>query len=279
MSLASIPHVDKSDFHGEAKESRRRDNFYRVAGRTSGYSDFYLRDLFMLMRLSIQYSEIELALNLGTCFLRFNFPSCSFSSNRGRPICRLQVDELLDGSAYTHNEIIVSDVLESLRKIAQDALLKDDIDAPILRKIFHLFQKMATNESAMCRGSIVVSSELYVLLQICQINGLRPSEKEFAFVSLLAHACDPAYALETLARWAPNYPSAYHLNSALHVLLQRGAQRGVSNELSGSLLRIRYARLLSQTKVHGGVVSSTTQKNGDINVWRRMFDGSVGIEK
>ena len=51
----------------EAKESKRRNNFFRAVSRTSSDRHFYHRDLLMLMKLSIRGNEIDLALNLGKC--------------------------------------------------------------------------------------------------------------------------------------------------------------------------------------------------------------------
>jgi hypothetical protein len=190
----------------------------------------------------------------------------------------------LDDPVYTHDKAVLSDVLGNLQKIATDALSLEDaveheINAPILRKVFHLFQKMATNKSAMCRESIAVSTELYSLLQSCRNGGPEPSKKEVSFVNLLANDGAPVYALQTLALWAPMYPSASYLIPSLHVLLQRGAHRGVTHELSGSLLRVRYARLLSQGMWSYSGSPSYDTRAAETNVWRRMFDGTVAIEK
>jgi len=127
---------------------------------------------------------------------------------------------------------VLSDVLGNLQKIAKDALsLEDDVERDLN------VQKMVTNKSAMCRESVAVSTELFSLLQSCQNGGPEPSKKETSFMNLLANDC---------ALWAPKYPSTSYLIPSLHVLLQRGAHRGVTHELFGSLLRVRCARLLSQ---------------------------------
>lgn len=179
---------------------------------------------------------------------------------------------------------MLSDVLGSLQKIAKDALslessLEHDINAPIMRKVFRLFQKMATNKSAVCRESILVSTELYSLLQRCRNNGLEPSERELSFVNLLAHDGSPVYALQALALWAANYPLASYLIPSLHILLQRGAHRGVTHELSGSLLRVRYARLLSQGERSNRGSQSYEFHTAETGIWRQMFDGSLAIKK
>ena len=195
-----------------------------------------------------------------------------------------KVDELLDDPVYTRDKAVLSDVLDNLRKIAKDALslessLEHNINAPIMRKVFRLFQKMASNKSAVCRESIAVSTELYSLLQLCRNNGLEPSKREISFVNLLAHDGSPVYALQALALWAANYPSATYLIPSLHILLQRGAHRGVTHELSGSLLRVRYARLLSQGERSNLGTQSIESRTAETGVWGRMFDGSVAIEK
>ena len=198
----------------------------------------------------------------------------------------LPVDEMLDSPTYCNDKAVLSGNLDVLRTMAKDALSLQNAPTSgmndlVLRRIFKLFEKMATNKSAVCRESIDVSAELFSLLQSCQTGRTSPSEAELFFVNLLAHHGAPVYALQTLALWAPGCQSSSDLMPLLHILLQRGTHDGISREISGSLLRVRYARAQSkgngQTNVAGFTVESTAAS--DNNVWKRMFDGSVAIAK
>lgn len=192
----------------------------------------------------------------------------------------LPADEMLDSPTYYNDKESLSASLDIMRQIAKGALnlegsFDGDMDDVLLRKIFGLFEKMASSKAAVCRDSIDVSNELYSLLQSCQNDDPGASEAELAFVNLLAHHAAPKYALQTLALWAPDYSSEYVI-PLLHILLQRGTRHGITSEISGSLLRIRYARGQSQGRQD---VKSTPPADSDRNIWRRMFDGSVEITK
>lgn len=70
MSVQSLPRFEKGKEQViEAKEEGRRNNVYRVASRTSSDRYFYRRDLSMLMKLCVRSNEIDLALDLGECFV------------------------------------------------------------------------------------------------------------------------------------------------------------------------------------------------------------------
>jgi len=184
---------------------------------------------------------------------------------------------MLDSPVYCIDKASVSETLVILRTMAKDAIAPEnspnsDMNDLLLRKIFNLFEKVATNKSPVCRESIDVSAELFSLLKTCQSKDPGPSEAELSFVNLLAHHGTPEYVLQTLALWAYDYPSSAHLMPLLHILLQRGTHHGITREISGSLLRVRYARAQSQGTREIDVSSDT-------HVWRSMFDGSVAIAK
>lgn len=181
---------------------------------------------------------------------------------------------MLDSSLYCNDKEKSSASLEVLRKMAKDALHLDEnaLDDIILRKIFGLFEKMASSKSPACRESVDVSGELFSLLQSCKNDEQSPSEAELSFISLLAHHITPQYAFQALALWSKEYSSSTFVIPFLHVLLQRGTHHGITREISGTLLRIRHARGQSQ-------VREVDAFESDTNVWRRMFDGSVTIAK
>lgn len=189
---------------------------------------------------------------------------------------------MLDSPVYCSDRTVLSATLDVLRKLAKEALAIEDssgtdMDELLLRKTFGLFEKMAASKSTACRESIDVGSELHSLLQCCQNDEPGPTEAELSFVNLLAHHGAPVHALQTLALWAPDYSSASHMIPLLHILLQRGTHHGITREISGTLLRVRQARVLSQGRPEDAVELSTG--TAGTNVWRRLFDGEVAITK
>jgi len=148
----------------------------------------------------------------------------------------------------------------------------------ILRKVLGLFEKMASNSGS----SIDVSAELFALVESCQNSEPGPSEVELGFLNLLVHQSTPVYALQTLARWAPDYPSSAYLMPLLHIVLQRGTHHGIAREISGTLLRVRCARAQAQgtsSQDESVDLNASSVVGDDKNVWRQMLDGNVTIEK
>ena len=235
------------------------------------------------MNLSVQGGEYDLALDLGKCFCLW-MPN-KMSDDLLTQFCQL-VGEMLESPEYCNDKAVLSATVLVLQKIARDALPAEnspnsESDDLILRKIFNQFEKMATSKSRACRESIDVSAELYALLKKCQNGGPDPSEEELSFVKLLAHHGAPGLVLQTLAMWAPDHRSATYLIPLLHIVLQRGTQHGIRREISGSLLRIRYARAQTQGRQSEAVNFRRAESPvaGEDSVWRRMFDGSVTIAK
>jgi hypothetical protein len=243
----------------QARRKQRRSNFQQVASRSSSDHRYYNRDLFSLMNLSIQDKDYDLALDI--------------------------VDEMLDSKKYTSDKTIISETLDILRKLAENALSLHDtssMNESILQKVLRLLEKMALITSSDIYGSVNVSAELFSFVKSCQNSESGPSEAELLFLNLLVHQSTPVYALQTLARWAPDYPSSPYLMPLLHIVLQRGTQHGITREISGTLLRVRYARAQAQgTSSQSEDLHLTTSSvvENDKNVWRRMLDGNVTIEK
>lgn len=189
---------------------------------------------------------------------------------------------MLDSTKYTSDEAVISDTLDILRKLAENAVSSsNDTNESILGKVVRLYEKMALIKSSDCRESIDVPAELFSLVKSCQNSEPGPSEAELVFLNLLVHQSTPVYALQTLARWAPDYPSSTYLMPLLHIVLQRGTQHGIAREISGTLLRVRYARAQAQGTSSQSEDSdlNPSSVDNDKNVWRRMLDGNVFIEK
>jgi hypothetical protein len=190
---------------------------------------------------------------------------------------------MLDSTKYRNNNDAISDTLDILRKLAENSLYLENspnngMNETILRKVCKLFEKMASNKSSTSRGSIDVSAELYALVQSCRHIEHGLSEAELPFLNMLAHKSSPVYALETLALWASDYSSSGDLIPLLHIVLQRGTEEGITREISGTLLRIRYAR--AQGRQSDELELGTSSVAGSSKkVWRRMLDGDVAIEK
>ena len=125
------------------------------------------------------------------------------------------------------------------------------------------------DKSTMCRELIAVSTELLLLLQSCQNNVPDPCKQEMSFVNLLANDGAQAYALQTLALWAPKYPSASYL-------IESGMSFWKSATSQVCLLLVRCARLLSQGKPsHSGSPPYDRNECLTMNIWGYFGDWEI----
>jgi hypothetical protein len=176
---------------------------------------------------------------------------------------------------------LLVNVRDTLRALGREALietagsLKPALDEQRLRQVFYLYDKMSTSKSSQCRESISVAEELHILLMLC--SKAKDAKLEYGFIDLLAHKASPADALQTFALWSEEFASPGESVPALHTLIQRGAQFGIKTELSGSLLRVNHARQRRGRSPERRPGGSVERIEG--NVWRRMFEGSVPVDK
>mmetsp|Transcript_16262 Transcript_16262/g.37350 ORF Transcript_16262/g.37350 Transcript_16262/m.37350 type:complete len:230 (+) Transcript_16262:147-836(+) len=228
------------------------DNFKTVASRKDTNHRHYHRDLPFLMELSIAHGQRDLFLDL--------------------------VDEMLDNPAYASNREVMTTVLENVRKIGKEALgMNESIDAfddKTIRWIVSLFEKMALN----CEdGFVSVPKEVYELWSACEHplgSSAAPGEEERAFLQILARDSAPKCSLDTMSLWAERgRPAGDELLSALHTTLTRGAQMGVHEELSSTLLHIH------QWQLESNYEAQQQHQEPKKDIWSRMKHGHLAVQK
>jgi len=247
------------------KNSTRMKNFTNIVARSSIYHKRYRRDLMMLLDLSLTIGEEDLALDL--------------------------VDEILGNDKLSSNKDALHHVLCCLRRISIMSLVassytsKEAKGFQTLRQVLKLFEKMASNDSLICRKSIIVADELFNLFQQWKIrtksNGDDP--KMFLLIDFVnEESSRPVDAIRALILWSSSNEFGNSLLPRLEDILCRGIHFStLDGELSGTLLRLKQARRtfeeLTSTSVEQQekkMKSSTTR-----GIWERMSTGNVSIDK
>uniref|UniRef100_A0A7S4AQ97 Uncharacterized protein n=1 Tax=Pseudo-nitzschia australis TaxID=44445 RepID=A0A7S4AQ97_9STRA len=259
----------------EKKATRSMENFVNVASRSSIHHESYRRDLVMLLDLSMTIENHDLALDL--------------------------VDEIFGNEKLSSNKTALDRALCSLRNIGGIALVfcsdpsKETKGFETLRRIFGLFEKMATNRSSsVCRNSITIPDELFALFQQWKIqtgsNGDDP--KMYLLIDFAIEVSSvPGDVVRALLLWSAASKNHHHhqfggsLCSRLEDLLCRGIHFAALNgELSGTRLRLRYARttfreLGSDSSTREGRGSGDNTKSQTAGIWETMATGNLPIEK
>jgi hypothetical protein len=237
--------------------SSRRENFYRVAKRSWPDHRLYYRDLHMLMNMSRKGNEYDLVLDL--------------------------VEEVLDQHAPALSKETRTMVVGHLRAIAEQSLCldSDQINGDRLTKVAQLFEKLAGTQNS----DVVIADEFYDLLQKCSAVGGNGSKKEMTLMALLSHQVNPANALDTFALWTPSHKSAQDVLPCLYATLIQATRLGVTNEISGSLIRINHERSELEKRRRPLSVSKFIDSDeehyfpDEDTIWRQMLKGSLLSEK
>jgi hypothetical protein len=249
--------VTNVKYEAQSSLSARRENFFRVAKRSWPDHRPYHRDLHMLMDLSRKGNEYDLVLDL--------------------------VEEILDEHVPAPSKETRIMVVSHLRAIAEQSLCldSDQINGDRLTKVAQLFEKLARTHNS----DVVVADEFYDLLQKCSVVGGNISMKEMTLMALLSRQMNPVNALDTFSRWTQSHNSAKDVLPYLYYTLLQATQIGVTNEISGSLIRINHERSELEKQHRPLSVSKFIDSDeehylpGEDTIWRRMLKGSLLSEK
>lgn len=291
------------DSTAKAVQQNRRQNFYTVASTATSDHRLYSRDLDFLLSLSMNLEDFDLALDLGKSPSQSSSLACLFLREKtDGDFLRNQLKETLGLLFFLAGEIIddpkratdkkaLSNVLSHLRAVAKASLNTGspgepkNMDVPRLRRIIRLFHNMASKPQPFPQ-SIVVSDELYSFFLYCRSSGDTedPTDKEMALIDLLANNAAPKYFLQMLVEWTRAFRMPSYATPFVHRTLLRGAQRGVHQELSGSLLRIKDARQHATVDGEQHAVSSSDSSVDEPlsphgSIWSRMRVGEAVIGK
>jgi hypothetical protein len=198
---------------------------------------------------------------------------------------------MLGNKKLSSNKDALHHVISCLRRIggisvvASSYALEETKGFQTLRRVLKLFEKMASNDSLICRRSIIVADELFTLLQQWKIqtesNGDDP--KMFVLVDfVIKESTRPADVIRALILWSSSNQFGDSLLPRLEDLLCRGIHFStLSGELSGTLLRLKHARTMFKElasipvdQQEKKMKSSTTR-----GIWESMATGNLSIDK
>jgi len=201
------------------------------------------------------------------------------------------VDEILGNDKLSSNKDALHRVLCCLRRICSISLVASSYTSKeakvfqTLRQVLKLFEKMASNDSLICRKSIIVADELFNLFQQWKIqtksNGDDP--KMFLLIDfVIGESTRPVDVIRALILWSSSNEFGNSQLPRLEDLLCRGIHFSTTNgELSGTLLRLKHARIpfkeLASTSVaqqEKKMKSSSTRR-----IWECMATGNLSIDK
>jgi hypothetical protein len=151
----------------------------------------------------------------------------------------------------------------------------------VLRRVLKLFEKMSTNESLVCRKSIVASDELNTIFQDWKIQSGSSGDDEKMYLVIdfvVAESSEPGDVLQALMLWASSNETGESLCPRLRSLLRRGVHYAALNgELSGTLLRLKRARTTFTELVLSPVDDANAKSSSGI--WDRMATGDLSMDK
>jgi len=222
----------------------------------------YVRDLPFLIDTSIEIKEYPLTLNLA--------------------------NEIITNSTSLNDHDILIKAVQSLHNVARECLKEKQnqeesfpFDSVLMRQILVLFNKIASSPAAVCKETVDVCVELGILLDECQEQHSEAeaesetasdsaSSKEGSLLSLISETMAPSDTLQTLSNRSLDSVSKAKIVSTLRTCLKRGAEEGVGNEISTSLLRLSQMR-------------PSMQRSGPIcnapGIWKNMLQGTAIIDK
>ena len=246
----------------KANNPARMKNFINIAARSSIQHKRYRRDLMMLLDLSLTIDNHDLALDL--------------------------VDEIFGNEKLSSNTDALYRALCCLRRIGGFSLVicsdasKQTSGFETLRRVLKLFEKMTSNNSLICRKSIIVADELFTLFQQWKIqtgsNGDDP--KMYILLDFVIEVSSaPADVIRALLLCSSSNQFKNSFLSRLEDLLCRGVRFAALNgELSGTLLRLKHARTtFKELVVTPEDQQEKTRSSGGI--WDRMATGNLSIDK
>ncbi|KAL3943392.1 MAG: hypothetical protein SGBAC_002558 [Bacillariaceae sp.] len=247
------------------KISQRRNNFFRVAARSSSDHLTYRRNLETLLKLSMKADEHDLALDLAS--------------------------EILDSKKLLRRTNISEVVLTELRIVALKALDASSTENgtaesngfKLLKRVLKLFQDMSSNEVEKCRDTITVSDELYSLFQYWKVQGnLEANDAQMLkLLDFVIGQSAPEDVLKALGKWTLEYSK---VDSSLHSrrvedLLQRGVKVAMKSG-QPSLFRLQQARQ-GYSEENQALLATDygIQDKVEGDIWNRLETGRLRIEK
>ena len=193
-------------------------------------------------------------------------------------------DEILESNSGTKDDDFEK-VVQCLRKIALDALTI--ADNPIqrnagfleLKNVLYLYTKVATSNNRRCRQAINVADELFCLLQHWSAAEELSNDQSrvLSLIEFFIEESAPKDVLQALELWCSTRELGVSVFALLNDVLLSGVNAALNTELSGSLLKLKHARI----SFEGQEVTRTNsyQLAPGNGIWRQMAAGRLPIDK
>mmetsp|Transcript_22595 Transcript_22595/g.34134 ORF Transcript_22595/g.34134 Transcript_22595/m.34134 type:complete len:839 (-) Transcript_22595:21-2537(-) len=240
----------KGKISDDAYSRSKFENFLVVASRHHPVHKMYNRDLPFLLELAMGKKQFKVA-------------------------CEL-IYEIVEKKHFVSNKTLMSAVRSHLRNISNESLPAVDsrpINAEHLKMVFTLLEKLALAEESL--GIQIVSrvpDEYFSLISNCN------DDSKIIFLNLLASEAEPHFTLLSLHKWMQNSQDNFNVIPIIKLALERSAILSGRKEVSSALLRIEKNRPYKGSDLEGDqAAKATDQKPG--NLWRRMMEGTLKIEK
>lgn len=152
----------------------------------------------------------------------------------------------------------------------------------ILKRVLRLFHQMSTSDSPHCSSSITVADELYTFMQEWKtLTGSNGDDLIMLnLIDFIVNGSAPGDVLRALVLWSSSNEVGNSLYPRLDTLLRRGVQAALKSELSGSLLRLKHARLNYTDENRPALSAELSQvAKTTSGIWRQMAVGDLSVDK
>ena len=214
-------------------------------------------------------------------------PVSLFSLSSKAMIVCFPAGEILENSKMLTREQHPKKVLQFLRIIGTEALSLAQTSHGDgfrkLKRVLRLFNHMSTSEYVKCRSVINVPDELFTFLE--EWRSLTGSDGKdtsmLTLIDFMANESFPRDVLRALVLWSSSNDIGESLYHRLDALLRRGVRTSLKSELSGSLLRLKHARLNYAPENKLATFSGEEKEEVETTrgIWRRMAVGDLAIDK
>lgn len=197
----------------------QRRNFLCVASKSNEEYKFF-RDIPFLINASHVMRDHMLTLSLAT--------------------------ELFSTFDTGYEDIILTDALDKIHDIAKDSLTRTDtndlFDALLMQDILSFFQRVSLSTNSSAKYVINISTELNILLDLCQQQAENVIDKEIQLLQLIAKMMSSTDTLNTLSDRSVDHIPKGILIEILRTCLKKGDEDVSDDDVPNALIRLRKIR-------------------------------------
>jgi len=194
--------------------------------------------------------------------------------------CFVAATEILDDPGLAKDETALSLMLSYVREIGLKAIDAEEKDrhssTRILKRIIRVLQKAAVTPSDAARRSVNVPLELHDWVKHRADKDPANPQSEIELIGFIAQEALPADALKTMALCTESVSMDRDAFPLLQTLLRRAS---MSSELSGSLLRLRRARLRLNADTQVEQTEDVDTRVSGQSLWKSMSNGMLTVAK